>query len=94
MILHDWSDEECVKILSNIYRQVHNVGTVFIAEHMVPDPEKPHFSKLFDIHMMCASSGRERTAEEYAGLLNKAGWRYSKTLHSHSGLMGIVEGNK
>ena len=94
MILHDWSDEECVKILSNIYRQVYNVGTVFIAEHMVPGPEKPHFSKLFDIHMMCASSGRERTAEEYADLLNKAGWKYSETLHSPSGLMGIVEGNK
>ena len=94
MILHDWSDEEYVKILSNIYRQVYNVGTVYIAEHMVPGPEKPHFSKLFDIHMMCASSGRERTAEEYADLLNKAGWKYSKTLHFPSGLMGIVEGNK
>ena len=94
MILHDWSDEECVKILSNIYRQVSNVGTVFIAEHMVPGPEKPHFSKLFDIHMMCASSGRERTAEEYADLLKRAGWKHTKTLHSHSGLMGIAEGNK
>src|SRR5688500_13222017 len=49
MILHDWSDDECVKILANIYQRSPNEGTVFIAEHMVPGPEKPHFSKLFDI---------------------------------------------
>ncbi len=94
MILHDWSDDECIKILSNIYRQATNLGTVFVAEHMVPGPEKPHFSKLFDVHMMCASSGRERTTEEYADLLRRAGWKHTKTLHSHSGLMGIAEGNK
>ena len=46
MILHDWSDEECVKILSKMHDRCNNVGTVFIAEHMVPGPEKPHFSKL------------------------------------------------
>ncbi|MGE5821369.1 MAG: methyltransferase, partial [Nitrososphaerota archaeon] len=73
MILHDWSDDECVKILSNIYRRVSNGGTVFIAEHMVPGPENPHFSKLFDIHMMCVTSGRERRAEEYADFVKK-GW--------------------
>jgi hypothetical protein len=61
---------------------------------MVPGPEKPHFSKLFDIHMMCASSGRERTTDEYADLLKRGGWKHTKTLHSHSGLMGIAEGNK
>ena len=46
MILHDWSDDECIKILSNIYRRVSNGGTVFIAEHMVPGPEKPHFQSF------------------------------------------------
>jgi ubiquinone/menaquinone biosynthesis C-methylase UbiE len=94
MILHDWSDDECVKILSNIYRRSSNGGTVFIAEHIVPGPEKPHFSKLFDIHMMCVASGRERTTEEYASLLKRAGWKHTNTFHSRSGLMGVVQGNK
>ncbi len=30
MILHDWSDDECVKILSNIYQRSPNEGTGFI----------------------------------------------------------------
>ena len=38
---------------------------VFIVEHVVPEPDVPHFSKLFDIHMMCWGTGRERTEAEY-----------------------------
>jgi hypothetical protein len=94
MILHDWSDDECVKILSNIYQRSPNEGTVFIAEHMVPGPEKPHFSKLFDIHMMCVATGKERTAKEYADLLKRTGWKNAKTSHSHSGQMGVIQASK
>jgi len=94
MILHDWSDDECVKILSNIYNAASENGTVLIAEHLVPGPEEPHFSKLFDIHMMCVATGKERTVEEYADLLKKTGWNHADTFQSQSGLMGIIEGKK
>ena len=94
MILHDWSDDECVKILSNIYNAASENGTVLIAEHLVPGPEEPHFSKLFDIHMMCVATGKERTVEEYVDLLKKTGWNHADTFQSQSGLMGIIEGKK
>ena len=94
MILHDWSDDECVKILSNIYVASPKKGTVLIAEHLVPGPDIPHFSKIFDIHMMCVATGRERTIDEYAQLLKSAGWKHANTFHSRSGLMGVVVGNK
>jgi predicted transcriptional regulator len=96
MILHDWSDEECVRILSNVYRSSPKHARLFIAEHLVPSPEIPHFSKLFDIHMMCAASGKERTVDEYSALLAQSGWKYVQTLHSYkqSGLMEVIEGSK
>jgi hypothetical protein len=96
MILHDWSDDECVKILSNIYRASPKHARLFIAEHLIPGPDKPHFSKLFDIHMMCAASGKERTTDEYSTLLQQAGWKYIQTLHPHqqSGLIEVIEGSK
>jgi hypothetical protein len=94
MILHDWSDDECVKILSNIYRSSPNEGKVFIVEHLIPVPEIPHFSKFFDIQMMCIASGRERTIEEYATLLERAGWKHASTFHPRSGLMGVIEAKK
>jgi hypothetical protein len=34
-------------------------------------------------HMMCISSGKERTADEYSTLLERAGWKYVQTLHPH-----------
>jgi hypothetical protein len=94
MILHDWSDDECVKILSNIHRSSPNERKVFIVEHLIPVPEIPHFSKFFDIHMMCVASGRERTIEEYTILLERSGWKHANTFHPRSGLMGVIEGKK
>jgi hypothetical protein len=43
---------------------------------------------------MCVAGGQERTEEEYAGLLARAGWRYVKTWYAASRLMSIVEAVK
>jgi hypothetical protein len=94
MILHDWNDEECVKILSNIQKASPAGGRVLIVEHVVPGPETPHFSKLFDIHMMCALTGRERTEKEYAALLQRAGLSYVRTCYPPSRTIGVIEGSK
>ena len=92
MILHDWNDEECIKILSNIHKSASDKSKIFIIEHIVPNPETPHFSKLFDIHMMCATSGRERTIEEFESILNQSGWKYDKTRYPDSKIIGVIEG--
>ena len=94
MILHDWNDDECVKILSNIQKASSLGGRVLIVEHVVPGPETPHFSKLFDIHMMCALTGRERTEKEYASLLQRAGLSYVQTHYPASRTIGVIEGAK
>jgi hypothetical protein len=92
LILHDWNDEECVRILSNIGAAAQDRGRVFIIEHVVPDPDTPHFAKLFDIHMMCWGTGRERTEAEYARLLGAAGWKWVRSWYPSSRLMGVIEG--
>ena len=94
MVLHDWDDAECVQILTHTHRAASSGGAVFIIEHVVPGAETPHFSKLFDIHMMCWGTGRERTAEEYVSLLERAGWRYVTTSYPASRMMGVVQGVK
>ena len=94
LILHDWNDDECVQILKNQYQAANPGGRIFLVEHIIPDPGTPHFSKLFDIHMMCWGTGRERTQDEYASLLQKAGWKYIKTWFPASRAMGIIEGAK
>jgi predicted transcriptional regulator len=93
-IIHDWNDEECIQILSNLHQAAPHGGKVFIIEAVVSGPDTPHFSKLFDIHMMCWGTGRERTTEEYAGLLEGAGWKYLHTWYPSSSMLGVVEGVK
>jgi hypothetical protein len=92
MILHDWNDEECVRILRNIAEASAPGARLFVVEHIIPDAGTPHFAKLFDIHMMCWGTGRERTADEYAALLEQSGWHFEGTRHPSDGLMGVVEG--
>ncbi len=94
MILHDWNDEECIKILSNAHRASSNDGRIFIIEHLIPDPQTSHFSKLFDIHMMCWGSGRERTVKEYSALLERSGWNYLQTFYPSNGINGIIDAVK
>jgi predicted transcriptional regulator len=94
MILHDWNDDECIKILSNIHKSASDNSIVLIVEHLVPDPTTPHFSKLFDIHMMCATTGRERTIEEYKSILSRSGWKFVQTHYPKSKTIGVIEGIK
>ncbi len=94
MILHDWNDNECSKILSNIHSASSAGARLFIVEHIVPGPEVPHFSKLFDIHMLCALTGRERTEKEYLSLLEHAGFKHVRTYYPPSKSIGVIEAIK
>lgn len=92
MILHDWNDAECVEILSNVRQAAHDGARLFIIEHIVPGHDEPHFGKLFDIHMMCWGTGRERTQAEYVQLLEQSGWRHVGSHYPANRMIGLIEG--
>ena len=94
MILHDWNDEECVQILRNANHRAPPAGRIFIVEHVISEIDKTQFAMLFDIHMMCWGTGRERTAQEYASLLQEAGWSYVASWFPPGGVIGVIEGAK
>ena len=78
-MIHNWSDRECVRILRAARESVTQGGRLFVIEHIIPGPAASHFAKLFDIHMLCWGTGRERTQKEYVHLLEAAGWKYCAT---------------
>ena len=94
MILHDWNDDECVRILQNVNRGAPPTGRVFIVEHVIGFPAQSDFASLFDMHMMCWGTGRERTAGEYEHLLQRAGWRLAATWSPSNGAVSVLEGVK
>ena len=92
MILHDWNDNECVRILGNLRRCAAKPGRVFIIEHVVPDSGAPDYAALFDMRMMCWGTGRERTGEEYRELLRVSGWTMQGTWFPSDGEIGVIQG--
>ena len=92
MILHDWSDAECIEILSNIRKAPTGPARLFIVEHIVPEHDEAHFSKLFDIHMMCWGTGQERTEAQYSSLLERAGWKPTGSYYPANHQMGVITG--
>ncbi|GMI69535.1 caffeate O-methyltransferase 1, O-methyltransferase 1, O-methyltransferase 3 [Hibiscus trionum] len=82
-ILHDWSDEQCVKLLQNCYKAIPDNGKVIVAELVVPVMPEPTPSVkatfLFDVHMMTQHpGGKERTKQEFEALANEAGFNRVK----------------
>ena len=92
MILHDWDDAECTAILAVLRRFAVRPARVFIVEHVIPDPGGPDYAALFDMHMMCWGTGRERTVAEYRRLLEAAGWSFKAVWFPPSGAIGVIEG--
>ena len=79
-IIHDWDDEKSVRILRNVRTAMNPDAKVLIAEAVVPDDDREHVSKLLDLEMLVAATGRERTEAEYADLLRQAGLRHTRTV--------------
>ncbi len=73
-ILHDWSDEKCRELLGRIYTALPAGGGLLIAEKLLSDTNLA--AQMQNLNMLVVTEGRERTAEEYAALLQGAGFRH------------------
>ncbi|GAA0320012.1 hypothetical protein GCM10010151_07130 [Actinoallomurus spadix] len=74
-ILHDWDDEQCLKILANCRRAMTESARLVIIERPIPTDGTPSLAIAWDVHMAVNNiGGRERTDEEYRRLLRAAGF--------------------
>ena len=72
-VLHDWSDDDAVRILANCRRAMAPGGRVLVAETLIPPGNAPDPIKVMDVNMLVVTGGRERTADEFAALFSRAG---------------------
>ncbi|MBA0650710.1 hypothetical protein Goklo_018098 [Gossypium klotzschianum] len=78
-ILHDWSDDHCLKLLKNCYNAIPKDGKVIVVEAVVPVvPEANAYLRSItqlDVLMMAQNpGGKERTKSEFEALATKAGF--------------------
>jgi hypothetical protein len=81
-ILHDWEDDDAVRILRACREAMPAHGALVILERELgPANENPD-AKLSDLNMMVGPGGRERTRDEFADLLAAGGFQLTRTVPS------------
>jgi len=90
-ILHDWEDEDCLRILRTCRRAMADGAALLVVERELGPPNKTPDGKFSDLNMLVGPGGRERAPEEYAALFAAAGFRFVGGAPSDVGT-GVFEG--
>jgi hypothetical protein len=85
-ILHDWDDEDAVRILSSCRDAIAPDGALLVVERELGPPNENPDAKLSDLNMMIGPGGRERTRDEFADLLAEGGFALQRTVPTAIGL--------
>jgi hypothetical protein len=72
-ILHDWSDEDAVRILRGVRAAMAPDARLLIVEAVVGPPNEDPLVKFLDLMMLVSAGGRERTEAEWRTVLAAAG---------------------
>ncbi|XP_068314675.1 caffeic acid 3-O-methyltransferase 1-like [Pyrus communis] len=94
-ILHDWFDEDCIKLLKNCYKALPMDGKVIVVDAVLSNiPNSSSITKSnfhLDVHMMVQTpGGKQRSAEEFMDLATAAGFSGIK-LACFAAHFGVVE---
>ncbi|GLJ31838.1 hypothetical protein SUGI_0640630 [Cryptomeria japonica] len=102
-VLHDWSDDDCVRVLRRCYEAIPENGKVIIVDALIVEGKRDEDNKenlqrgvglAFDMEMMLFSTGgKERTEMEFKQILIKAGFK-SYTIFKLPSIQNIIEASK
>jgi orsellinic acid C3-O-methyltransferase len=90
-VLHNFDDDDCVRVLSNCRRALRPGGRVLWIDAIIPEDNTPHQAKGMDLMMLAALTGRERTPGQLQPLFAAAGLRLDRVIATPSP-MSIAEG--
>ncbi|MCQ4084301.1 methyltransferase [Streptomyces sp. RB6PN25] len=82
-VLQDWDDARCTQLLSTVRAAMPDTARLLILERVIPTAGSTADSTdgegvlalLWDLHLLMAAGGRERTLDGYRTLLDGAGLR-------------------
>ena len=91
MIMHNWGDEDCIKILSNVRQVLKPSSKVVLLEYVIPEDNEPHFAKILDMEMLITyREGKERTEKEFREILEASGLTLTRIMPTFCG-SSVVE---
>lgn len=72
-VLHDWDEENSIKILKNTAAAMGADSQLLIDEMALPNKDVHWWSTCLDLHMYTMLNALERTVDQWHDLLAKAG---------------------
>ena len=95
LVLHHWSDEDCVKILAQCKKVIpsrEEGGKVIVIDILVDPSSGPTYEAelLVDVAMMVTTNGRQRDETDWSELFMKAGFSDYKIVKK-LGARGVFE---
>ena len=90
-IIHDWNDDQSIRILSNISKVMAPGAKVILVEAVLEPPPGNPLKNFMDLNMMVMTGGCERTEAEYKSLYDRAGLTVTRFVPTGSPF-SIVEG--
>jgi hypothetical protein len=93
-VLHDWSDEQCLRILKNCNSSMPPDARLLVIELDLPPGNQPHFGKYVDMNIMLQTEGGyQRSEEQHRVLFAASGFRLSRVVPTTSAL-SVTEARK
>lgn len=83
-VLHNWSDEDCLKILGRIHEAMPPHAKLIVVDSIVREGGGLHPSVLADLFMMVILGGKERTEQDWRELLDTAGFRMTQAVQAEN----------
>lgn len=77
-VIHDWPDEDCIKLLKACRKAVNPSGKLIVIDNVIQPGNDFHPGKFLDLQMLIFPGGRERTEVEFRELFAAAGWRLAR----------------
>jgi len=71
-VLHDWSDDESVKILQNCRAAMSPTSKLWVIEGIMGDKNSLTNMNYIDLNMMVSAGGQERSRREYSEIFSRA----------------------
>jgi O-methyltransferase domain/Dimerisation domain len=90
-VAHGLDDEEAVRLLRNCGQAMNDGGRLMLVEFIMPPGNDPFPAKLMDLLMLVGCNGRERSENEFRGLLDAAGFRMTDVVPTKFGY-SLIEG--
>jgi C-methyltransferase len=84
LIIHDWPDDEAAAILRNVRTAAGANATLLLVELVIPEHDRDFTGKWADLEMLLMGNARERTAAEYATLLERSGFKMTRVVPTAS----------